>query len=177
MAKRKFIVSETEERELFRAFLQEKDGPTRTRYLAVRMYGSGHPFCEIQRLTGCGHTSLMEWVQAYRQDGLDRLRDHRLGGNRAKLTVQQQTELTDKLQAYTPWQLLGPLSATPAGQFWTVADLQRAVQRWYGVEFASRSSYTHLFSMCGFSYQRPAKVFRSHSQEKVADFEEQVEKK
>ncbi|HEY3344295.1 MAG TPA: winged helix-turn-helix domain-containing protein [Anaerolineaceae bacterium] len=177
MAKRKFTLSEAEEQGLFRAFLQEKDGATRTRYLAVRMYGRGHPFCEIQDLTGCSRASLMEWARAYRQFGPDHLQDQRLGGNRAKLTVQQQAELIEKLHAYTPAQVLGPQAATPTGQFWTVADLQRVVQQWYEVTFASRSSYTHLFSLCGFSYQHPAKVFRSHSQEKVADFEEQVEKK
>jgi transposase len=177
MAKRKFILSEAEEQGLFRAFLQEKDGPTRTRYLAVRMYGSGHPFGEIQRLTGCSHTSLMEWAQAYCQRGQDGLKDHRLGGNRAKLTAQQQAELAEKLHDYTPTQVLGPQAATSAGQFWTVADLQHVVKDWYGIEYASCSSYTHLFAACGFSYQYPARVFRSHSQEKVADFEEQVEKK
>lgn len=177
MAKRKFTLSEAEEQGLFRAFLQEKDGPTRTRYQAVRMYGRGHPFGEIERLTGCSHTSLMEWARAYRQHGVDSLQDHRLGGNRAKLTAQQLAELGEKLHDYTPAQIMGPKATSPTGQFWTVADLQRIVKQWYGIEYASRSSYTHLFSVCGFSYQHPARVFRSHSQEKVADFEEQVEKK
>jgi hypothetical protein len=32
-------------------------------------------------------------------------------------------------------------------------------------------------AVCGLSHQRPAKVFKSHSQAKIAEFEEQVEKK
>lgn len=82
-----------------------------------------------------------------------------------------------KLIHYTPAQLFGPQAATPEGQFWTIADLHRAVQRWYGVEYRGRNSYTELYARCGFSFQRPAKVYKSHHHEKVAEFEELIEKK
>ena len=41
-----------------------------------------------------------------------------------------------------------------------------------------RTSYTGLLALCGFSYQKTEKVFifKSRSESKVADFEEQLEK-
>jgi transposase len=81
-----------------------------------------------------------------------------------------------RLHLYTPRDVLGETAYPSQGQFWTVADLYRAVKQWYDVEYRSRASYYQLFSFCGFSYQRPAKVFKSRSAAKVADFEERLEK-
>ena len=67
-------------------------------------------------------------------------------------------------------------ASTADGQFWTVEDLIEAVRKQYGVEYKSHTSYTNLLSLCGFSYQKAEKIFKSRSQTKVADFEEQLEK-
>lgn len=177
MAKRKFKITEKQEQELVKEYLQSKNGPLRTRCQAVRMYGKGYGVQEIQALTGCSRTSLMEWCQLFLAQGVAGLKDKRLGGNRAKLRPVQLVALKAKLIQYTPGQLFGSQAATPDGQFWTVEDLHRAVQKWYGVNYRGRNSYTELFARCGFSYQRPAKVYKSRNQEKVAEFEELVEKK
>lgn len=177
MASRKFTISEKQEQTLIQEYHQTKDGPTRTRCQAVRMYGNGYGVAEIVALTGCSRTSLMEWCYAFGEQGIAGLRDKRLGGNRAKLTAEQQEELKVKLNDYTPAQVFGPQAATITGQFWTVEDLHQALLRWYGVEYRGRNSYTELLGQCGFSYQRPAKVYKSHNQEKVAEFDELVEKK
>jgi transposase len=177
MAKRKFEINEKQEQELVKEYLQSKNGPLRTRCQAVRMYGKGYSLQEIQALTGCSRTSLMEWRQLFLAQGVAGLKDKRLGGNRAKLTPAQLEDLKAKLIQYTPAQLFGPQAATPDGQLWTVEDLHRAVQQWYRVSYRGRNSYTELFARCGFSYQRPAKVYKSRNQEKVAEFEELVEKK
>lgn len=102
--------------------------------------------------------------------------DHRIGGNRAKLSKLQIEGLQQKLYQYTPKDLFGADASTADGQFWTVADLAHVVQEQYGVEYKSRTSYTSLLKVCGFSYQKSEKVFKSRSQSKVADFEEQLEK-
>jgi len=67
-------------------------------------------------------------------------------------------------------------ASTADGQFWTVEDLIEVVRKQYGVEYKSHTSYTNLLKLCGFSYQKTEKVFKSRSQTKVADFEEQLEK-
>jgi transposase len=176
MAKREFTLTDTQEAALQQAFLHTKDGPTRTRYQAVRLYGLGYPVAQIQEITGCSRTSLMDWCRLYRADGLPGLRDGRVGGNRAKLTPDQRETVRANLHQYMPRQLFGPASATPDGQFWTVPDLKRAVQDWFGVTWSSPSSYLTLLADCAFSYQRSQKVFKSRSERDMLAFEEQLEK-
>ncbi len=176
MAKRQFSLATEQAVALRQAYLRAKDGPTRTRYQAVWLYGTGYSVAQIHEVTGCSRTSLMDWCRRYRMQGVDGLADQRVGGNRAKLTSAQRQMVRAKLHQYTPRQLFGPAAATPDGQFWTVADLQRAVQRWFGVTWASASSYRSLFAACGFTYQRTQKVFKSRREAAIVAFEEQFEK-
>ena len=176
MAKRKFKLTEAERKELLKAYQESKDATTRTRYQAVRLYGEGYAEQEIEWITGCSRTSLMEWCQAYREDHSQGLIDHRTGGNNAKLSKLQIEELQQKLHQYTPRELFGMKASTTDGQFWTVEDLIHVVGEQYDVEYKSRTSYTSLLSLCGFSYQKTEEIFKSRSQTKVADFEEQLEK-
>ena len=177
MAKRRFQLTEEQVKELTQTYLSCKDGPTRTRYQAVRLYGTCYPVKEVIDITGCSQTSLMDWCRIYRTQGTGGLVDKRRGGNRAKLQPEQIEELKTRLHQYTPANLFGPTAATADGQFWTVEDLQRATEKWYGICYQSRTSYYSLFDRCGFSRQRPAKVYKSRSEAQVADFEEQLEKK
>ncbi len=177
MRLRKFRPTEDQVNELTGAYRQCTDGPTRTRYQAVRLYGTGYPVEEIQKITGCSTTSLMEWCRAYADHGITALQDGRLGGNSAKLTEEQRADLETRLHDYTPHAVLGTATQTAEGQFWTVEDLQKAIAQWFGVQYASRTSYTRLLHTCGFSYQRAEKVFKSQRPLQMAEFEEQVEKK
>jgi len=176
MARRTFCLSEAEAATIQAAELQSKNGPFRTRCQAVRLYGLGYAVTEIQTITGCSHTRLLEWCAAYRTDGLTALNDHRRGGNRARLTADQQADLRQRLHTTTPRSVFGPDTATADGQVWTVPDLRRAVQQWYGVTYASLTSYRSLFARCGFSYQRPATVYKSRNARAVLDWEAQIEK-
>ena len=176
MAKRKFVLTEQERKGLIQAYRQCKDTNTRTRYQAVRLYGEGYPEKEIEEITGCSRASLMEWCRAYRQDASQGLVDKRAGGNSAKLRKYQIEDLQQRLHQYTPRELFGAGAATADGQFWTVEDLAKVVQAKFGVAYKSRTSYTNLLALCGFSYQKTEKVFKSRSEAKVADFEEQLEK-
>ena len=176
MAKRKFKLTEAERKELLGAYRVCKDAATRTRYQAVRLYGEDYPAQEIERITGCNRTSLMEWCRAYREDPSQGLVDKRVGGNRAKLSRLQIEEVQNTLHQYTPQERLGRKASTTAGQFWTVEDLVMLVRERYGVEYQSRTSYSSLLRLCGFSYQKTEKIFKSRSEAKVADFEEQLEK-
>ena len=174
MANRKFILTKEQAQELFNAYDKCKDGPLRTRYLAVRLYGTGYPASEVTAITGCSQSSMMSWCRIYRDKGVIGLVDKRKGGNRAKLTASQIEELERKLKLYTPAQVLSAEGAT--SEYWSVESLQCAVQKWYGVTYQSRTSYYTLLDARGFSSQRPAKVYKSRSESKIAEFEEQLEK-
>ena len=176
MAKRQYTLTQAQVNELVGAHAQSKDGPTRTRCQAVRLYAIGYSVADIQTITGCSRTSLMEWCTAYRVHGLNGLLDKRAGGNNAKLHHEQIDELRQRLHMYTPRQVLGEDTATDSGQFWTVADVTAALKQWYQVEYRSRSSILALLATCGFSYQRPMRVFKSRRAADVRAFEEQLEK-
>jgi transposase len=119
----------------------------------------------------------MNWRRTYLDRGAERLEDERVGGNRSKLTAAQREDLKTHLQSSTPAMVLGPQTATKEGQFWTVPDVHQAVEKWYGVTYGSATSIRNLLASSGFSYQRPAKIFKSRRPSQVVEFEEAFEKK
>ena len=176
MPRQRSQITEQQSQALQQAFASTKDGDTRIRYQAVRLYFQGYPVAEIGQITGCNRTSLMEWCRKFRQHGTAALADHRGGRHRARLTLEQIDSLSQQLRLYTPRDLFGLESHTASGQHWTVEDLARAVQRWYGVTWQIRGSYHSLFSQCGFTYQRTEKVYKSRREKEILAFEAAVEK-
>lgn len=176
MAHRKFQHTDEAARALLAAYQATDDGAYRTRLQAVRLYGLGYTPAQITDITACPRSTLMLWCRTYRQGGIAALADHRTGGNSAKLTPDQVADLRRKLCLYTPRSLFGPAAATPDGQAWTVADLRRAIQQWYGVTYQSVVSYYTLFDRCDYSFHQPTKVFKPRNQAAVIEFETQIEK-
>jgi transposase len=177
MAKRKFNLTDTEVNELKGAYQSCRDGQTKIRYQAVRLYGTGHKVSDIEEISGCSRVSLMEWCRAYRQYGIAGLIDQRRGGNRAKLKGIELEQLQQQLEDYSPGQLLGAANCTGDGQFWTVPDLAKLVERAYQVKYQSDTSYRSLFKRCNFSCQRPGSQYWSRNELAVLEFEQQLEKK
>ena len=176
MAKRRFQLTEAEEKEIKIAYEQCKDAATSKKLLGVRLYGIGQPVATILDLVGCSRSSLMNWCQQYQEAGMSNLVDKRRGGNHYKLNPSQKAELSEKLHRYTPRQVLGMATATASGEHWTSKDVRVVVQKWYDVVYQSPNSYWLLLRECGLSYQRTEKIFKSRKVTKVADFEEQLEK-
>ena len=177
MKTRTFRLTQAEANELHAAYLQCRNADTKTRFQAVRLYGLGYSVAQIKDITGCSTTSLMDWNRAYRERDVSALLDHRQGGNRAKLAKEQIEAIQNQLHRYTPAQLLGKDACATNGQFWSVADLAQLLIRDYGVTYRSLSCYYDLLKKCDLSSQRPAKQYKSHSDLKVMDFEETLEKK
>ncbi|HQU41002.1 MAG TPA: helix-turn-helix domain-containing protein [Chitinophagales bacterium] len=176
--KRKQILTPEADKQLVVAFTTCKDGEMRTRIQAVRLYGNEVPVNEITNLTGLPRRTILRWYGRYRQQGLGGFVDNRQGGNHQYLTDEQIQDLAAKLHQYRPVDLFGQKEAATAdGLHWCISDLRRAINHWYGIDYKRNASYRQLFQKCGFSWQRTAKVFRSRSEMKVAEFEEQLEKK
>jgi|SRR5579871_999401 len=176
MAKRRFELTQEQDKELQRAYRDSRAGEERTRYQAVRLYGQQYAVSDICQITGCNRTSLMEWCGKYRQRGVEGLREHRGGPVRAKLSSNQVQEVADKLRLYRPRDVLGPDTHTASGEYWTIDDLARALEGWYEVSWQSRVSYHSLLLRCGFSYQRTEKVYRPRRERDVAEFQARAEK-
>jgi len=176
MAKRRFELTQEQEKELQGAYRAAREGAERTRYQAVRLYGQGYAVEEIGQITGCNRTSLMEWCRKYRQQGIVGLADHRGGPVRSKLSKSQVQNVADKLRLYRPRDVLGMHTHTASGEYWTIVDLAQAVARWHGVTWQSRVSYHSLFIQCEFSYQRTEKVYKSRRERDIAEFQATTEK-
>jgi len=177
MAKRKFKLSEAEEKELKAAYQQCRDGWTKIRYQAVRLYGTGYRVKDIEQITDCSRPSLMEWCRDYRQFGIAGLVDKRQGGHRAKLTADQIEQIQEQLDTYSPRQRFGVSHCYGPGEVWTVPDLAKLVKQLYGISYKSASSYRELFKRCDYSCQRPRSQYYSRHELKVVEFEQQLEKK
>lgn len=175
MSRQRTELSNEQVSELQVAYDQCREGDTKVRYLAVRLYGTGLSTQEIVTITGCSRSSLMNWQRSYQEQGIAGLVDKRAGGNSAKLAPYQVEQLQEQLHSYRPEQLLGP--AARCGSFWTIADLAYWVKREYGVVYKSATSYRTLLKRCELSRQRPAGEYKSRSELKVMEFEEALEKK
>ena len=177
MSKRIFRLTDDQANELHAAYLHCRNADTKTRYQAVRLYGLGYAVAQIKDICGCSTTSLMEWSRAYRDHDVSGLLDHRKGGNHARLKPAQIEAIHNQLHTYTPAQLLGNERKSADGQFWNIADLAVLLERDYGVVYQSPTSLRTLLHRCDLSYQRPAKQYKSHNEDKVMVFEETLEKK
>lgn len=180
MVKRTFQLSDKEIGAFRRRESSSRDSAEVKRLQAVRLYGSGRAVCDIEDVTGCSASSLRRWAGRYRAEGLDGLSAHHAGSayNARKLSAEQQLDLQQRLHTYRPDQVIAASLRISQGQFWTVSDLQRVVEQWYGVVYQDNGSYRNLFHACGFSYQQVAGAYKSRpSETDIADFEAELEKK
>lgn len=174
--RREFKLTEDEAKLLEMVECSSKDGATRARYQAIRLYGTGYRADEVRTISRCSARSLVEWCKCYRQEGISGLIDKRVGGTRAKLSAEQIEHLQHTMERYTPDQKWG-VGDSIGREFWTIADVRRLVKQECSLEFASNTSYRTLMSLCGMSYQKTQRVYKNRSADKVAEFEEQLEKK
>jgi transposase len=178
MAKRKFQLTDEEKQAFEQAEQRTRDAYELRRLQAVRLYGSGVPTPEIMRVVQGSDRRIREWAQKYGQQGLAGLKSQWQGENALKLSREQRADLKARLERYRPDQVIAAEVRLSRGQFWTVSDLQIVVNAWYQVAYSTLDSYRSLLHECGLSYQRTAKVYRSHPDaQTVADFEAQLEKK
>jgi transposase len=180
MGKRQFQLSETEISHLRQQEQWTQRVAELKRLQAVRLYGSGMTVEQIIDLIGCAESSIRAWAQAYKREGITALQLHyeHSAQNASKLTEGQRAELQQRLHQYRPNQVRSAEVRTSQGEFWTVGDVQRVVEAWYGVVYDDYGSYRHLLHRCGFSYQRAERVYKSRpSQADIADFEAELEKK
>jgi transposase len=177
MAKRQIQLTEEEIAAFRQAEAQTHDVRELKRLQAVRLYGMGENVSVIQKLVGCGPVSPAQWAIEYRRGGLKGLQSRWQGGNANKLTADQRQDLVEKLEQYSPEQVIAPDVRGERGIFWTVSDLQIVVEQWYGVRYRSETSYRTLLHACGLSVQKAEKVYRSQpGAVQLADFEADLEK-
>jgi transposase len=178
MRKREFVLSDAEIKKFRNAEQSTRDAYELKRLQAVRLYGSGELISRIQEMVNAAENTIRQWVMRYQARGVSGLASQWQGGNANKLTDEQRADLMQRIDSYTPDQLIAPDVRTDEGIFWTISDFQIVIEQWYGVVYKSENSYYNLMRACDLSYQKAEKVFRSQpSAEQLAEFEAQLEKK
>lgn len=99
------------------------------RLQAFRLYGTGESVDTIQKLVGCDPASPRQWAIEYRRGGLAALKSCWAMSNANKLTDLQRQELFEKLEQYSPEQVIVPTLRVERGSFWTVSDLQIVIEQ------------------------------------------------
>ncbi len=107
MAKRQFQLDETGSRQWRGREQQTGSIAELKRLQAVRRYGRGTGMAQIVDIPGCAESSVREWVQDYKHEGLVGLRPHwaRSAQNASKLSAAQRTDRGDRLHPYRPDQV------------------------------------------------------------------------
>src|SRR5260221_11537957 len=156
MAKRQFQLSEGETGQLRAHEEQTEKVAELKRLQAVRLYGCGQSMAGIKDMTGCAESSIREWVQDCKRDGLASLRAQyeQSAQNASKLSQAQRADLQERLHSYRPDQVLVPTIRVSQGTFWTVSDLHIAVEQWYGVVYQDIETYQQLSHQSLFRYHR-----------------------
>jgi transposase len=177
MAKRQIQLTTDEVVAFRQAEAQTRDVRELKRLQAVRLYGTGESVETIQKLVGCGPASPRQWAIEYRRGGQAALKSRWAVGNANKLTDEQRQDLFQKLEQYSPEQVIAPDVRVERGSFWTVSDLQIVVEDWYGVTYRSPQSYRNLLHASRLSYQKAEKIYRSQpGAAQLAEFEAELEK-
>ena len=180
MAKRQFQLNENELKQIRQREQQVGRAAELKRLEAVRLYGSGTSIAQIKDITGSAESSIREWVQDYKREGLAGLETDysSRAQNASKLSAAQRAELRQRLQQYGPQQVLSSQRRISQAAFWTVYDLRLVLEDWYGVVYQDVSSYRQLLHECGLSYKRAEGVYKSRpSQAVLVEFEGELEKK
>src|SRR5439155_13425156 len=101
---------------------------------------------------------------------LNGLRDKPQRGNHHTLTKEQKQTIKEILTTKTP------AEAGLSGRFWNKEQLQKLVEKEFGVRYQSPTAYYHLFTFCGFSYHKPDKVNKRQQITNKKQFEEKLKK-
>ena len=116
--------------EIGAAYQASRAPQERERLLAIRMGQQGEWTCEkIAHTLGRGRDTIVRWVRAYRQGGIQGLLERRYEGRRAQLSADDQQALIEGLRR---------------GQWKTAKEIRRWLQRERGIELKLGGVYYWL---------------------------------
>jgi transposase len=93
------MITRAEAEELAVARKSIRDKQTDKRFRAVQMRGEGESNAEIAVALETSAAVISTWVQRYVKGGIEALYDHRRGGNRRNMSMEEEKELLDSFEA------------------------------------------------------------------------------
>lgn len=156
--------------DLRRAFQKARNPNEKTRYQAILLLTKGYTWKQVEEIVDKCEQSLLNWVKAYKKEGLQGLKQPEYPGNNHKLSREQKKQLNTLIHQSTPEQ------SGLEGKYWNTKLLKQLVKKKYNIEFKSPASYQRLFHYCGFTYHKPAKVNKRQNKEMIKRFEVKLKK-
>ena len=128
MAGRKFVVAwQHTPQELWARYRAERDGRLMPRWQGLWLLRQGHSLRETARVVGVAYRTVQEWVQWYRQGGVEEVARHRRGGLRRVIR-----------EPLTPEQLAALVRQATTAGFATQQQAVGWVAERFGVEVTRR---------------------------------------
>jgi len=167
-------LSRPEKREAIRTLKKAKKKTKNTRmqerYLILIMVISGKEYEEIAELTGRSKGTIVNYVKAYREGGIEGLNMKPYKGRAPKLTPEQEMELTQVLVEKTPKDV-----GFPAQMNWTAPIIRSFIKMKFGVEYSERGTRDLLYRL-NFSFTAPTYTMAKADPKKQAEFKETFER-
>ncbi len=132
---------------------------------AILMLDDGDAFLKVHRLTGFSRTHAFRLRREYQQQGVDVLKDKRIGTPKELLTKKQREEIIETVKTKTPKEL-GYVS-----DHWTTGLLGKWIEETYTVRYKSKTSLYLVFKKATFTYHLPGHVYDRHDDEEVQRWE------
>ena len=130
--------------ELRRLAARTKDANQSRRLLSIAAVLEGMSRADAAKVGGMDRQTLRDWVHRFNDAGPDGLRDNWVREKPRRLTVAQQAELSQLVEA-------GPDRAVDGVVRWRRVDLQRVIAKRFGVAYHERT-VGKLLKALGFSH-------------------------
>lgn len=162
----KLELSKEQKKELFLFMRRTQDKEEYRRAYAVKQKMEGVPYRLIAKDIGVNHRNVYDWIDNYRKDGIDGIRNRRKnGGRRAVITTAKNKEMIKYIVLNQSPTAFGYLKNT-----WSVRLLATYLTSLLGIN-VSRSQTWRIIHDLGIVYKQPKLVL-----EKDDDYEQKKNK-
>jgi transposase len=138
----------------------------RTRYHALLLVSKGYTYAQTADILFVDEDSLTRWVESYRLEGLEGLKNHQSWGGehgQRRLSDDDVTQLGTLLDTEA-------MPGTEVGSGWTVRAIRVLVEERFDVRYSARGM-RKVLRQAGRSYQRGRKLYIRRSEAEQARYE------
>ena len=166
---KEFSRSEKKEaiRELRKEKNQTKNVRMQERYQILIMVLKGKEYDEIVELTGRSKGTIVNYVQAYREGGIDALNMKPYKGRAPKLTPEQEKLLVQTIVEKTPEDV-----GFPSQINWTAPLIRSFIKNEFDVEYSERGTRDLLYRL-NFSFTAPTYTLAKADPQKQKKFKDE----
>lgn len=128
--------------EIKAAMKTNKDMRIHERYQSILMYLHGEQIVQISKMTGRSIPTIYNYINAYKQGGIESLEMGRSTGRTRKLTSEQEQQVYEMVVHKTPVDV-----GFPARMNWTAPIIRKWIEQEWDVHFSERGTRDLLYRL------------------------------